>query len=86
MRENDTPQAQRRLHVFGSKLNMMENVTPAGGQGAVEFDESAEAGAVESRISLVRALVEDIRSTGETTYSHQITVDDRIWTVRIDQQ
>lgn len=65
---------------------MMENVTPAGGQGAVEFDESAEVGAVESRISLVRALVEDIRSTGETSYLHQIIVDDKIWNIRIDQQ
>ncbi len=65
---------------------MMENVTPAGGQGAVEFDDSAEAGSVESRISLVRALVEDVRSTGETAYTHQITVDDRIWNVRINQQ
>ena len=65
---------------------MMENAIPAGGQGAVEFDESAEVGSVESRISLVRALVEDIRSTGESTYSHQITVDDKIWNVRIEQQ
>ena len=65
---------------------MMENAIPAGGQGAVEFDESAEVGAVESRISLVRALVEDIRSTGETAYTHQIVVDDKIWNIRINQQ
>lgn len=64
---------------------MMENVVPPGGQGAVEFNESAEVGAVESRISLVRALVEDIRSTGETVFSHQIVVDNKIWTVRVEQ-
>ena len=74
------------LPASGSKPFMMENVIPAGGQGAVEFDDSAEAGSVESRISLVRALVEDIRSTGEAAYSHQIIVDDRVWNVRIEQQ
>ncbi len=64
---------------------MMENAIPAGGQGAVEFDDSAEAGSVESRISLLRALVEDIRSTGETTFTHDLIVDDRVWTVRVEQ-
>ncbi len=64
---------------------MMENVAPAGGQGAVEFDESAEVGSVESRISLLRALVEDIRSTGETAFTRELIVDDKIWTVRVEQ-
>ncbi len=64
---------------------MMENVAPAGGQGAVEFDESSEVGSVESRISLIRALVEDIRSTGETAFTRELIVDDKIWTVRVEQ-
>lgn len=65
---------------------MMENVVPAGGQGAVEFDDSAAAGSVESRLSLLRALVEDITRSGETTFTHDITVDDRIWTVQVQQR
>jgi hypothetical protein len=64
---------------------MMENISPAGGQGAVEYDESAEVGAVESRISLVRALVEDIRSTGESSFTRELIVDDHVWTVRVEQ-
>ena len=61
---------------------MMENVVPAGGQGAVQFDDSAEAGAVESRISLVRALVEDIAHSGENTFTQEITVDNAIWRIQ----
>ncbi len=64
---------------------MMENVVPAGGQGAVEFNDSAEVGSVESRISLIRALVEDIRSTGETAFTRDLIVDDHVWTVRVEQ-
>ena len=64
---------------------MMEDVVPAGGQGAVEFDDSAAAGSVESRISLIRALVEDIRSTGESSFSRDLIVDDQVWTVRVEQ-
>lgn len=56
-----------------------------GGQGSVEFDESAESGAVESRLSVVRTLAEDVAHSNETRYSKEITVDDRIWRVTVEQ-
>ena len=56
-----------------------------GGQGSVEFDESAEVGAVESRMSTVRTLVEDVNSAGETRFAQEIRVDGRIWRVVVEQ-
>ena len=55
-----------------------------GGQGSVEFDESAEVGAVESRLSTMRTLVEDVNSVGETRFSQEITVDHKIWRVVVE--
>ena len=60
---------------------MINTTNPSGGQGAVEFDDSAEAGAVESRISLIRALIEDIAHSGETAFTHDITIDGAIWRI-----
>lgn len=56
-----------------------------GGQGAVEFDDSAEAGSVENRTSIVRSLVEDLNSSGERQFSQQITVDSKTWRVVVEQ-
>lgn len=64
--------------------NEMENVR-RGGQGSVEFDDSAVVGSVESRMSTVRTLVEDINSVGETRFSQEITVDHKIWRVVVEQ-
>lgn len=65
----------------------MVNTTIQGGsEGSVEFDESAEAGAVESRLSIVRTLVEDVAHAGEgQRFQQQITVDGRIWRVTVEQ-
>lgn len=63
---------------------MMNEVVPAGGQGAVEFDDSAAANAVESRLSLVRTLVEDMLRSGENGFHQEITVDNKVWSVRVE--
>lgn len=55
-----------------------------GGQGSVEFDDSSEVGSVESRLSTVRTLVEDVNSVGETRFSQEITVDHKIWRVTVE--
>ena len=51
----------------------------------MEFDESAEVGSVESRLSVVRTLAEDVAHSGELRYEKEITVDDRIWRVTVEQ-
>ncbi len=63
----------------------MNDTYAAGGQGAVEFDDSAEAGAAESRLSLLRALVEDMTRSSESSLTKEITVDSKIWKVRVEQ-
>lgn len=64
---------------------MANDVVPAGGDGAVEFDESAQVGSVESRLSELRGLVEDVAHSGEARYVKEITVDGRIWRVSVEQ-
>lgn len=61
-----------------------ENVK-AGGQGFVEFNDSAEVGSVESRLSELRGLVEDVAHSGETRFAREIMVDDRVWRVTVEQ-
>jgi hypothetical protein len=56
-----------------------------GGQGSVEFDESAEVGSVENRVSVLRSLVEDLNSSGESRFTQEITVDGRIWRVTAER-
>lgn len=64
----------------GMEFEANKNVKQ-GGQGSVEFDDSAEVGSVENRLSAVRTLVEDLAHSGESRYEKQITVDGRIWRV-----
>ena len=56
----------------------------AGGEGFVEFDDSSQVGSVESRLSELRGLVEDVAHSGETRYSKDLTVDGRIWRVSVE--
>ena len=51
----------------------------------MEFNDSAEAGSVESRLGLVRSLAEDVAHSNEVRYTKEITVDDRIWRVSVEQ-
>ncbi len=64
--------------------NEMEDVK-RGGQGSVEFDDSSEVGSVESRMSTVRTLVEDVNSVGETRFSQEIKVSGKIWRVSVEE-
>ncbi len=64
---------------------MTNNVIPSGGDGAVEFDDSAEAGSAEGRLSLLRALVEDMIRSSESSFSKEIKVDDKIWSIRAEK-
>ncbi len=69
-----------------SKPTMDEPFVSRGGQGSIEFDDSAEANSVESRLSLVRSLVEDVAHSGESSFSQEITIDDRIWQISVQQR
>ena len=64
----------------------MANVTVQGGsEGSVQFDESAAVGSVESRLSVVRTLVEDVAHNNEgRRFQQEITVDGQIWRVTVD--
>ncbi len=64
----------------------MANVTVQGGsEGSVQFDESAAVGSVESRLSVVRTLVEDVAHNDEgRRFQQEITVDSRVWRVTVE--
>ncbi len=64
---------------------MANEAVKGGGQGSVEFDDSAAVGSVESRLSIVRTLVEDVAHSGEGRFTQQVKVDDRIWRVVVEQ-
>ena len=64
---------------------MANEAVKSGGEGAVEFDESAQVGSVESRLSELRGLVEDVAHSGQTRYAKELTVDGRIWRVSVEQ-
>ncbi len=64
---------------------MADIALQGGSEGSVEFDESAASGAVESRLSVLRTLVEDLNNSGETRFTRDITVDGRIWRVAVEQ-
>lgn len=53
-------------------------------EGSVEFDDSAEAGSVESRLSTVRTLVEDVVHSGEARFTQDVKVDGKIWRVSVE--
>lgn len=64
----------------------MANVSIQGGsEGSIEFDESGAVGAVESRLSVVRTLVEDIAHNGGGPFQQEITVDGGIWRVTVER-
>ncbi len=54
-------------------------------EGSVEFDDSAQVGSVESRLAAARTLAEDLNSTNESRYEHQITVDGSVWRVLVEK-
>ena len=64
---------------------MTNNIVPVGSDGAVEFEDSAQVGSVESRLAGLRGLVEDVAHSGETLYAKEITVDGRIWRISVEQ-
>ncbi len=53
-------------------------------EGSVEFDDSSEAGSVESRLSSVRTLVEDVVHSGEGRFTQDVKVDGKIWRVVVE--
>ena len=55
-----------------------------GREGSIEFDESSASGTVESRLSVLRTLVEDIAHSGEGRLSKEIMVDDQVWRVVVE--
>lgn len=61
----------------------MENLQ-GGREGSIEFDESSESATVESRLSVVRTLVEDVVHAGEANFTKEITVDGQIWRVTVE--
>lgn len=62
----------------------MANDFPSGvGSSAVEFNDSSEANAVESRLSILRTLVEDVIRSDESNISKDITVDGKIWRITV---
>lgn len=62
----------------------MENVS-GGSEGSIEFDESSESGGVESRLSVVRTLVEDVAHNGGSPFQQEITVDGDVWRVTVER-
>ena len=64
----------------------MADVTVQGGsEGSVEFDDSAEVGSVESRLSIVRTLVEDVAHNGGAPFHQEIASDGGIWRVTVER-
>ena len=65
----------------------MANVTVQGGsEGSVEFDDSSTVGSVESRMTVVRSLVEDVAHNDEgRRFQKDITVDSKVWRVTVEQ-
>ncbi len=65
----------------------MADVTVQGGsEGSLEFDDSAAVGSVESRLTVVRTLVEDVaHNDAGRRFQQEITVDSRIWRVTVEQ-
>lgn len=55
-----------------------------GREGSIEFDESAQSGTVESRLSVVRTLVEDVAHNGGGSFRQEITVDGQVWRVVVE--
>lgn len=64
---------------------MADAYVQGGSEGSIEFDDSSAAGSMESRVSVVRALVEDVAHSGESRFTKEIIVDDRIWRVVVEQ-
>ena len=54
-------------------------------EGSVEFDDSAAAGSVESRLSTVRTLVEDVAHSGERQFVQDVKVDGQVWRVVVER-
>ncbi len=54
-------------------------------EGSVEFDDSSEAGSVESRLSSVRTLVEDVVHSGEARFTQDVKVDGQVWRVIVER-
>ena len=52
-------------------------------EGSVEFDDSSEVGSVESRLSTVRTLVEDVVHAGENGFTQDVKVDGQVWRVTV---
>ena len=68
----------------GSKPCMAMEQIQGGREGSIEFDESSASGTVESRLSILRTLVEDIAHTGEGRFTKEIMVDDKVWRVVVE--
>ncbi|HLI76118.1 MAG TPA: hypothetical protein VKV02_04165 [Acidobacteriaceae bacterium] len=64
---------------------MADAYVQGGSEGSIEFDDSAAVGSVENRLSVVRTLAEDIAHSGESRFVQEITVDDRVWRVVVEQ-
>ena len=64
---------------------MADVYVQGGSEGSVEFDDSAEVGSVESRLSVVRTLVEDVAHNGAAPFQQELTVDGGIWRVTVEQ-
>ena len=56
-----------------------------GSEGSVEFDDSAEVGSVESRLAMVRSLVEDIAHNGGAPFRKDIKTGDAIWRLTVEK-
>ena len=57
-----------------------------GSEGSVEFDDSAAVGSVESRLSVVRTLIEDVaHNDAGRRFQQEITVDHQVWRVTVEQ-
>lgn len=54
-------------------------------EGSVEFDDSSEVGSVESRLSTVRTLVEDVAHSGEARFTQDVKVSGGIWRVVVER-
>lgn len=78
------PVSGNALHLKRIIARMASEMTGVG-QSAVEFDESSQANAVESRLSILRTLVEDVVRSSETDVTKDITVDGKLWRVRVSQ-
>ncbi len=71
---------------FRSKPSMADATVKGGSEGSVEFDDSAEVGSVENRMTVVRSLVEDIAHNGEGgRFQQEVKVDGGVWRVTVEQ-